>query len=255
MHDTLAQAVRLVREGGEMARAMIRRAGVLGDKGGGDFVTDADLKVEAHILSALKAAYPEHGYFSEEAGGEATDRDFVWVLDPIDGTRHYVRGNPLYAVSLALTRRGVPVLGAVYLPETDQCFAAARGEGATLNGVRLRCAVPPPLERAMGCLEVPSRNVPDVARDRAARQLLLLMGRARRVRILGVSSIGLCMTAAGHFDVYVNLGSNWRPHDVAAARVVMTEAGGAYHAFGRCLVAGHSGLCTAVLEYLDFEEA
>lgn len=246
MEEMLALAARLVREGGLMAKEMIRHAEVRADKGRGDFVTEADLCVESHILDALRAAYPAHGFFSEECGGAETDTGFVWVLDPIDGTKHYMRGNPVYSVSLGLMRDGESVLGAVYLPETDQLYAARKNGGATLNGLPILCSSEDQLDQALVCAEIPSRHSPEVEQTSSLRRLEALIRSGQRVRIVGISSIGLCWCASGIFDVYVNLGSAWQPHDVAAAKIIMTEAGGGYTQHGQNVVAGPKGLCGQV---------
>ncbi|GIV62573.1 MAG: inositol monophosphatase [Rhodothermaceae bacterium] len=244
--EALDVAVRLVRQGGMIARDMIRRVDVHAVKARGDLVTAADLRVEAHILDHLRRLFPDHGFFSEEAGGERTDAPYVWVLDPIDGTKHYVRGNPMYAVSLALTAGGETVAGAVYLPEMEQLYAAARGQGATVNGRPIRCSAEARLAEAIPCVEIPSRHMGGPEQARAFDRLQRLIRHTQRVRIFGVSSIGLCLTAAGSFDVYVNLGSGWQPHDVAAARLILTEAGGRYRAEGQHLIAGPPDLCDQV---------
>jgi myo-inositol-1(or 4)-monophosphatase len=247
-------AVRLVREGGIIAKDMIRRIDIRTDKGQGDFVTTADLRVEAHILTQLRRAFPEHGFFSEERGGERTDAEYVWVLDPIDGTKHYVRGNPMYSVSLALVRAGMSVLGVVYLPEVEQFYVAERGAGATLNGRPVHVSAETRLERAMPCVEIPSRHAGSEEKRWAFDRLEALIRHTQRVRIVGVSSIGLCLCASGAFDAYVNLGSGWKPHDVAAARLVMTEAGGRYETSGQRIVAGPETLCDRVKAVIGFEE-
>ncbi len=246
-------AVRLVREGGIIAKDMIRRIDIRADKGQGDFVTTADLRVEAHILTQLERAFPEHGFFSEERGGARTDAEYVWVLDPIDGTKHYVRGNPMYSVSLALVRGGASVLGVVYVPEVEQFYVAERGAGATLNGRPIHVSAETRLERAMPCVEIPSRHAGSEEKRWAFERLEALIRRTQRVRIVGVSSIGLCLCASGAFDAYVNLGSGWKPHDVAAARLVMTEAGGRYETSGQRVVAGPEALCERMKEVIGFD--
>ena len=177
----------------------------------------------------------------------------MWILDPIDGTKHYVKGNPLYAVSLALQQAGESILGVVYLPEMDYLYSAERVGGATLNGRPLRCAAETHLRQAMACLEVPSRHAPAPEKTWALQQLDTLLHHTQRVRIIGISSIGLCLCASGSFDVYVNLGSAWQHHDVAAAQLIMREAGGQYHAHGQRIIAGPEALCTSLRNLIDIE--
>ena len=246
MERKLELAMRLVREGGMMAKEMIRHAAIQADKGRGDLVTEADVCVEKYILDALITAFPEHGIFSEECGGRNTDAEYVWVLDPIDGTKHYVKGSPIYSVSLGLTKAGESILGVVYLPETDQLYAAHRGTGVTLNGRPMRCSIESRLDRSLVCMEIPSRHASETVQRASLLKMDALIRSSQRVRIVGISSIGLCWCASGIFDVYVNLGSAWQPHDVAAAKVIVTEAGGRFLQNGQRLVAGPAGLCEQV---------
>jgi myo-inositol-1(or 4)-monophosphatase len=102
-------------------------------KGSNDFVTEVDRLAEQEIIQTLKRAYPSHAVIGEESGGEA-DSDYVWVIDPLDGTTNFLHGFPHFAVSIALLHRGTIDLGVVYDPVRDELFTAKRGGGATLDG-------------------------------------------------------------------------------------------------------------------------
>jgi myo-inositol-1(or 4)-monophosphatase len=101
-----------------------------------DLVTEIDKKSEELIIGMIKEKYPEHGFIAEETGvsGKA---DYMWVIDPLDGTTNYSQGLPIFAVSIALQYLGETKLGVVYLPMTDQLFEAVTGEGAYINGERI----------------------------------------------------------------------------------------------------------------------
>ena len=156
--ELLKAAEQIVRDAGAKARQMIHRARVLEHKEHGDIVTDGDLCVEEHVISSLKKLFPDHGFVSEEKGTERGDAEYVWTLDPIDGTKYYARDVPLYATSLALARNGEPVLGIVFSPELDRLYSARTGNGATLNSRPIHCSAEEHLEQAFICLEIPSRD-------------------------------------------------------------------------------------------------
>ena len=110
------KAESIVNEAGKIPQGLLGAATVLRDKGGGDIQTKTDLAVEEFVISRLLEAFPEHGALSEESGERNADAEYVWVLDPIDGTRHFTSGIPLYSISLALRHRDQFVLGVVYNP-------------------------------------------------------------------------------------------------------------------------------------------
>ena len=246
MVEFLQTAETIVRDAALCAQANSRR--IVAHKPRGDLVTEGDLAVEDYVLSALKTLYPDHCLDSEEAGSQNRGGEYVWILDPIDGTKYYARGVPLYSVSLALQRRGQGILGVVYSWEFDRMYCASAGRGATLNGTAIECSREEQLQRASVCLEIPSRDCPggDEELDWAMAKMRLLISKAHRVRVLGVSSLGLCFCAAGGFDAYVNLGSGWRDCDIAAGEVILREAGGEFHRVGKHITAGPHGLCEQI---------
>ncbi len=257
MQTLLQHAERVVREAGDLAKDMIQRSTVQHRyKEHGEIVTEADLLVERHIISSLTALYPDFGFRSEEEGELHTeDAEYVWILDPIDGTRYYAKGNPLYSVSLALEQHGALVLGVVFCPEFEQMYCAYAGGGATLNGWRIHVSELECLEEALVCLEIPSKDSRPEELAWALDKLPVLIHGAQRIRILGVSAMGLCLCAMGGFDAWVSLNSAWKEHDVAAGQVIVKEAGGQFRTFGRRIVAGPAVLCEKVVALLDLQEA
>jgi myo-inositol-1(or 4)-monophosphatase len=248
--DFLDAAERIVRQAGSLAKEMAVTSTIRAHKPAGDLVTNGDLAVEELVLSFLKKEYPDHGFYSEERGREHDDAEFVWILDPIDGTKYYARHNPLYAISLALTRNRESIVGVVFSPELEQMFCAAKGEGATLNGQRVTCSKESDLSRAVLCVEIPSRHSSPESRALALRRVDLLIQHAERVRILGVSSLGLAFCANGGFDAYVNLGSASALYDIAAGRLILEEAGGQFSTASGCMIAGPTALCAGIQEIL-----
>lgn len=246
----LTSATDIVREAGAQLKALIGSAKIQRIKARDDLVTDGDLLVEDIVLGFVERNYPDHGYDSEERGRLRADSEFVWVLDPIDGTKYYARGLPLYSISLALRRRERLILGVVYLPETDQTFSAVLGQGATLNGREIHCSPQERLEECYTCLEIPNKYSSTEERRRALSILDALIRRTQRVRILGVGSLGLCFCAMGGFDAYVNLGSSWKYCDHAAGRVILEEAGGKYVETEGMIVAGRPEITSQILDVL-----
>ncbi len=246
MDELLPAAEQIVRDAGAKAREMIHRARVLEHKEHGDIVTDGDLYVEEHVISSLKKLFPDHGFVSEERGAERADAEYVWTLDPIDGTKYYARDVPLWAISLALARNGEPLLGIVFSPELDRLYSARTGKGATLNSRPIHCSAEQHLEQASICLEIPNRDSDDDERKWAMAKLSELVERAFRVRIIGVSALGLSLCAASGFDAFVSLNSQWHEWDVAAGRVILRESGADYRTHGRQIIAAPAALCDQI---------
>jgi myo-inositol-1(or 4)-monophosphatase len=217
-------AAAIVSEAGSITRGFLGSGAVLRDKGRGDLQTQADLAVEEFVVSRLLEAFPDHGVLSEESGERNVGAEFVWVLDPIDGTRHFQSGIPLYAISLALRHREQFVLGVVYNPESNQLFSASSGGGAFLNGTRIRCSNKTDLREATLCVEIPNRHYPAALNQEVLQQLGGLIDRVERIRVIGASALGLCYCASGGFDAYLNLSTGSRIWDVAAGLVILREA-------------------------------
>lgn len=186
-----------------------------------DVVTIADKESEASILAYVRSHFPSHGIISEESGREHEDREWRWVIDPLDGTTNYSSGLPAFCVSIALEHDRQAVVGVVYAPYLRECFYAVKGAGAWLNGKPLHCSDKAELSKAVVATGMPyDRNDnPDNNLAEISRMAL----RVRGVRRMGSAAIDLCYTAAGFFDAYWELNLNrW---DVAAGQLVAAEAG------------------------------
>ena len=135
----LHTAVRSVREGGRVILMYFNQLDRLeySSKGRNDYVSQADVEAERAVLDVLTRAYPDHGIIAEESG-EREGSEYTWIIDPLDGTTNFLHGFPMFAVSVAVKRAGVLEHGVVYDPLHDEMFTASRGEGAQLNGKRIR---------------------------------------------------------------------------------------------------------------------
>lgn len=186
-----------------------------------DVVTNADKESEAVIIDFIKGKYPEHGIISEESGRENENKEWRWVVDPLDGTTNFSTGIPVFSVSIALERNGEAVVGVVYAPYFDECFYAMKGGGAWLNGDAIHCSEKDVLSRAVVATGVPyDRNENP---DNNLREISQITLKVRGVRRMGSAAIDICYTAAGFFDAYWELNLNrW---DVAAGVLIAKEAG------------------------------
>ena len=192
-------------------------------KGRGDFVTDADRRVEAEAISALQREYPDFGVVGEESGGGPglAAGGYVWIIDPIDGTANFARGIPHFATTVALLGPdGAPVVGATFDPVGGDFFSTAAGGGAFVNGGRIRAGRLETLSEGVLGMDLPYGDALVEASFRMVEALLPV----QRVRVLGSGALGMAYTAAGWLDLHVHL--SLRPWDVAAGLLLVREAGG-----------------------------
>ena len=193
-------------------------------KGANDFVTEVDQAAEAIIIETLLGAYPGHGIWAEESGREqgAHDSEFVWIIDPLDGTTNFIHGLPVYCVSIALAVRGKVEQAVVYDPTRNDLFTATKGRGAYVNDRRLRVSKRTQLQQSLISTGFPYRQGDDFD------QYLVMMGDVMRrtagLRRPGAAALDLAYVAAGFTDGFFEKGL--QPWDVAAGSLLVTEAGG-----------------------------
>lgn len=192
-------------------------------KGDGSLCTEADLAAQEVLTRKLQGIHNlpvigEEMASSEQAAHWAAGSDGVWCIDPIDGTSNFVRGLPYFALSVALFRNGESVLGVVYDPVSKEIFAAERGRGAYLNGVRMVApAARVPLQQAMASVD--TKRLP----GRLLQQLVLAPPYCSQ-RNFGASALDWCYLAAGRFDLYLH--GSQKLWDYAAGALLLKEAGG-----------------------------
>ena len=204
-----------------------------------DVVTVMDQRAQDLLRSRLHEARPQDGFLGEEEGGAASRSEITWVVDPIDGTVNYLYGIPSYAVSVAAvvgdpTTRGAwrPVAGAVVNPVTGELFHAREGAGSwlrvrTASARRLEIGAPPRLGHA---LVGTGFGYDTLRRQWQANVLLDVLPQIRDIRRIGSAALDICSVAAGSLDAYYERGLN--PWDMAAAWLVLTEAGGVFSGLG-----------------------
>jgi len=144
----LEEAADIAEKASEVALSFFRQALLIEMKDNGTPVTNADKKTEMAIRDALAISFPDHGVYGEEFGEEKKGSKYVWTIDPIDGTRSFMRGIPLFGTLLALIEDGEPVIGIMVLPAIGETYVAAKGVGAYCNGTRLQVSPVTTLESA-----------------------------------------------------------------------------------------------------------
>jgi myo-inositol-1(or 4)-monophosphatase len=188
-----------------------------------DLVTQADLASQEAIRGMLQKAFPDHGFRGEE--GDESDMssfpEWTWIVDPLDGTANFVHGLSGFAVSIALTHLGRPVVGVVFDPVSRELFWAATGQGAWLDAKQLHVSECVQLRKAMICASLPPRLERDSPEIGRFNEVLLA---ARAVRRLGSAALNLAYLADGRLDGY--WATTIYPWDVAAGVLLVTEAGG-----------------------------
>ncbi len=228
--DPLSVAQEAARAAGEVALRGYRSIHEITTKGGTDIVTTYDRAAEAAALAVIRRHFPYHGVLAEESGqtealsgASAADVPLLWMVDPIDGTHNYASQLPFWCVSVAAVdpNSGEPQFAVIYDPLHAEEFTAARGRGAALNGSRLSAGTRSGLRHAIVAYDV--GHGPDTP-PRMVRLLPFVQPVVGRVRHLGSAALALTYVAAGRLDGFYHL--NLHPWDVAAAMLLVTEAGG-----------------------------
>jgi myo-inositol-1(or 4)-monophosphatase len=219
-------AIKAARAGG----AIINRASLdldrltVTSKGHNDFVTEVDQAAERAIIDTLLYAYPNHGILAEETGREhgVRNSEFLWIIDPLDGTTNFIHGLPQYAVSIALAHRGKVEQAVVYDPARNDLFYATKGRGAFLNDKRLRVSKRIRMAEALIGTGFPFRKGDNF--KRYLKMFEEVMQACAGVRRPGAAALDLCYVAAGWYDGFFETGL--QPWDCAAGSLMITEAGG-----------------------------
>lgn len=215
-------AIDTARQAGALLLAGLEQQRTLELKSPFELVTDIDRASEELIVGAIARQFPDHSILAEEGGGEEHDSEYIWLIDPLDGTNNYAHGFPVFCVSLALLKRHTPLLGVVYDPNRDELFTAERGQGARCNGRRMRVS---PVRALAGSLL--STGFPyDYAAnpDNNTREFTRLQARVQGIRRAGAAALDLAYVAMGRLDAHWEL--RLKPWDSGAGALLVSEAGG-----------------------------
>jgi len=223
MHPMLNIAIRAARSAGNIITRNVDRLDQLTieTKERNDFVSEVDRQAEQEIIHVLRKAYPGHGILAEESGAHSGD-DYVWIVDPLDGTTNFLHGFPQFAVSIALRHRGRLEQAVIYDPMRQELFTATRGAGAQLNERRIRVSTRRTLEGALLGTGFPIRQQHHL--DAYLGMFRTLFPMTAGIRRAGSAALDLAYVACGRLDGFWEIGlSIW---DMAAGVLLIQEAGG-----------------------------
>lgn len=215
-------ACTLAQEAVQLLRAGTAQPHTLRHKAPGDWASELDLRIEDHLRQRIAKTFPHHAFLGEEGGANAMNSDFMWVVDPIDGSMNFLRGYPQYCVSIALLQRNEPIAACIADPCRNEVFSAAAGQGATVNGQVLAVARTADLRQAIAATVFPKPNAPFM--DAYLARFGAVINAVAGVRRSGSMALELAYLAAGRVDVFWQRGMGaW---DAAAGVLLMREAGG-----------------------------
>ncbi|MFZ1704530.1 MAG: inositol monophosphatase family protein [Saprospiraceae bacterium] len=214
----------VVKEAGEFIRSQRKKfkQGDIEEKSANSLVTYVDKTAEKILVSGLAALLPESGFVTEENTTTQSNQYFTWVIDPLDGTTNFLYDIPIFSVSVALLKDGVPVLGIVYEIVQDELFTAIAGLGAYLNGNPIKVTNEKETKNVVFATGFPYEK--ENLTKAHFSSLELILSQTRGIRRLGSAAVDLCYVACGRFGVYYELDLN--PWDVAAGGLIVEEAGG-----------------------------
>jgi myo-inositol-1(or 4)-monophosphatase len=223
MHPMLNIAIRAARAAGD---AIVREMDRVGDlsvdiKGKNDFVTEVDRQAEQIIIETIKSSYPDHAFLGEESG-KSGDSEFLWIIDPLDGTTNFLHGIPHFSVSIALEHKGRLDQAVIYDPVKQELFTASKGKGAQLNNKKIRVSPRKSLDGALLATGFPFGDNQSV--EKFIASFRALYPKIAGLRRPGVASLDLAYVACGRYDGFWEYGL--KPWDIAAGALIVQEAGG-----------------------------
>lgn len=204
-------ALKLAQKSSTLLLKMQSRAKVKVEKGKGDFALDADIASEKLIVDAIRKKFPQHDILTEESKHKHQESEYLWIIDPLEGTLNYAHKLPLWAVNIGLWKNGKPLVGVVYAPILKELYTAVAGKGAFLNGKRIRV-----------------NNEHELLRTfigGSVKHLASLGISGHVLRSLGCCALELCWVASGKFGARVKLRGN-DPYGYGASACILSEAGG-----------------------------
>jgi len=222
VRNLIEKARKIALAAGEILITELEAGTTIHHKGDIDLVTDADRASEAYIVKELQGTFPHHGILGEEGARIESSCDYLWVIDPIDGTTNFAHGFPYFAVCLGLVKKEEAVLGVVYNPVTKECFVAERGSGAFLNGKKIAVSEQTTLQESLLTTGFPY-DIATTKQDNM-KSFETATKASQGVRCLGSAALDLCHVAAGRLEGFWE--RSLHPWDIAAGSLIVTEAGG-----------------------------
>jgi len=242
-----------VKEVGTMQIENISRSNLLINKKSSavDLVTEVDELSEDMLINNIKKHYPDHSILSEESGEKNLNSDYLWIIDPVDGTTNYAQGLPIFAISICLKYKNEAVLGVVYAPMLNEMFYGIKGKGSYLNNKKLIVSTKENLNECVLATGFPYDRATN--KDNNANYFSHFVPRVRGLRRMGAASYDLVSVAAGRLDGY------WEMYlkiwDIAAGLLILEEAGGVYEYIPNkkeySIVVGNKTIVSKILEEIN----
>ncbi len=227
MHPMLNIAIRAARKAGDVIARHTDKIDhlTITEKSQNDFVSEVDKMAEQEIIYIIHKAYPDHSILAEESGLTEGNEEYQWIIDPLDGTTNFLYGFPQFSVSIALRHKGRLSQAVVYDPMRQELFSASRGEGAQLNGRRMRVTKRKDLNGALLGTGIPYKaSQMGEMSDAYFEMMKALIPGSAGIRRAGSAALDLAYVAAGRLDGFWELDLNiW---DIAAGVLLIEEAGG-----------------------------
>ena len=224
MHPLLNVAIQAARNAAKIIVRSFDRLDTLeiDEKETNDFVTQVDMLSEQEIIHTIRKSYPNHAILAEESGFDAGQDEYVWIIDPLDGTTNFIHGFPHFAISIALSYRNQLEVGVVYDPLRQELFTAARGQGAQLDNRKIRVSPCQKFNRALLGTGFPFKE--ETYLKPYLKLFETIFPKTAGVRRAGAAALDLAYVASGRLDGYWEFGLN--PWDMAAGILLVKEAGG-----------------------------
>jgi myo-inositol-1(or 4)-monophosphatase len=219
----LERIIEISKQAGEVIRSGYRKDfGIEFKTNKSDLVTEIDKRSEKLIMDFIKKEFPTHGILSEESGSFSNNAEYIWVIDPLDGTTNFAHGLPIFSVSIGVVKNGETIAGVVYDVMRDIIYSAEKGSGAFEQGNKIHVSSNGDLEQSLLVTGFPYdiKNNPSHVIERFNAFLF----EARAVRRLGSAALDFCYVASGIFDGFWEVVLN--PWDIAAGKLIVEEAGG-----------------------------
>ncbi len=192
------------------------------EKGSHNYVTYVDTTSETMLIKGLSEILPEAAFITEENTVEQEDKQYKWIIDPLDGTTNFIHSVPLFCISIALMKNSEVIIGVIYEPNLKECFYAWKGSKAYLNGKEIKVSETSNLNNSLLATGFPYSDYDNF--DEYMKILEWMIVNTRGIRRLGSAAIDMCYVACGRFDGFYEYGLGaW---DVAAGVIIVKQAGG-----------------------------
>ncbi|HOW42108.1 MAG TPA: inositol monophosphatase [Candidatus Omnitrophota bacterium] len=220
MSELITVGIAAARQAGEFLLEHLGHIQRIEEKADRNFATDVDKGAEALIIDAISGRFPDHGVIAEEGGSRNPGADYLWVIDPLDGTHNFIRGIPLFGVSLGIVYKQQFVGGIIYMPVQDELYVGEKGNGAYKNDARISVSAFTRLRECSVSYDSGIRYNPDIALP----ILREVADQVFNVRMLGSSARNLSLVAEGKLDAAIEFAD--QPWDCAGGVCIIEEAGG-----------------------------